>query len=212
MPPTPSSPPGCRAPKAAASPTCWSRAPMASRATISTASCRSRGRAPRRRLQLNKGEANYDPLFPFGYGLTYASAKTGAGAARSFRRQCRDHQCRQLLPQRPQRCRHGSWRCAQDGKTTLVTGNSADSEGGALSLRAVDANGLQEGAAACAGTAMAKPRSRSSAATMPKSVNLERQANADMVLQLQYRVDSRAEGPGDCSRWAAARIAAAPST
>ena len=52
-------------------------------------------------LQLNKGDADYEPLFPLGYGLTYAQAGDGADAARDFRRQCRDHQRRQLLRQRP---------------------------------------------------------------------------------------------------------------
>lgn len=145
-------------------------------------------------LQLNKGQPNYDPLFALGHGLDYASATmvpvlpevSGVNAATT---NAGNYYRRGRSPP--------PWRLVlrQGDKTTVVEGNSADSEGGALSLRAVDANGLQESArrlrwsgggeatVAIVGNADAEP------------VNLERQANADMVLQLQYRVDSAPKGP-----------------
>ena len=52
-------------PKARAWPTCCSAT------TSPPASCRSRGRARWSRSRSTSGDAEYDPQFPFGYGLTY---------------------------------------------------------------------------------------------------------------------------------------------
>lgn len=144
-------------------------------------------------LELNKGQDGYEPLFPLGHGLDYASTQTVAAlpevsgvdasttnAGNYFRRGSAPPPWRLVL-------REGD-------RATAVEGNSAESENGALSLRAVDAGGLQEGgrslrwndggdaAFAIVGSAGAEP------------LNLERQTNADMVLQLQYRVDGAPQG------------------
>ena len=145
-------------------------------------------------LQLNKGDADYAPLFPLGYGLTYAQPATvpllpeisGVNAATT---NAGNYYVNGRTPP--------PWQLAlrQDGKTTLVAGNSAQSEGGAVSLQATDANGIQEGgrrlrwkgggeaAAAIVGNAEAKP------------LDLECQANGEVSLQLQFRVDGAPRGP-----------------
>ncbi|MBC7989302.1 MAG: exo 1,3/1,4-beta-D-glucan glucohydrolase [Luteimonas sp.] len=145
-------------------------------------------------LQLNKGDADYDPLFPLGYGLTYAQPATvpmlpeisGVNAATT---NAGNYYVNGRTPP--------PWQLVlrQDGKMTPVAGNSADSAGGAVSLRATDANGVQEGgrrlrwngsaeaAVAIVGNAEAKP------------LDLERQANGEVSLQWQYRVDRAPQGP-----------------
>jgi beta-glucosidase len=145
-------------------------------------------------LQLNKGEANYDPLFAFGHGPTYASATTvpvlpevsGVNAATTnagnyYRRGSAPPPWRMVL------------RAA--GETTVVEGNSADSAGGVLSLRAIDANGLQEGARRLRWSGDGEATFAIVGSDGAEPVNLERQANADMVLQVQYRVDAAPKGP-----------------
>ena len=145
-------------------------------------------------LQLNKGDADYDPLFALGYGLTYAQATTvpalpeisGVNAATTnagnYFRKGRNVSPWQLV-------------LRQGGKATPATGNSAESEGGALSLRAVDANGLQEGGRRLRWNGSAEAAVAIVGGGDDKSVDLQRQANADMTLQLQYRVDNPPQGP-----------------
>lgn len=145
-------------------------------------------------LQLNKGDAGYDPLFPLGHGLSYAHPAalpvlpevSGVSAATT---NASNYYVNGRAPP--------PWRLElrQGGKTTAVAGNSADSDGGAVSLRATDADGIQEGgrrlrwngsaeaAVAIVGDAEAKP------------LDLERQANGEVSLQWQYRVDSAPQGP-----------------
>jgi beta-glucosidase len=145
-------------------------------------------------LQLNKGGADYDPQFPLGHGLSYAQATTvpllpevsGVSAATT---NAGNYYVNGRTPP--------PWQLAlrQNGKTTVATGNEAASDGGALSLRSTDANGIQEGgrrlrwsggaeaAAAIIGNAEARP------------LDLERQANGEVSLQLQYRVDQAPKGP-----------------
>ncbi|WP_460711055.1 glycoside hydrolase family 3 protein [Lysobacter terrae] len=145
-------------------------------------------------LELNKGQANYDPLFPLGYGLGYAASRdvpalseeSGVSAAAS---NVGNYFSNGRVPP--------PWRfeLRANGKATPVTGNSADADSGALQLRATDAAGLQEGgrrlqwkggseaAFAILGNAGVEP------------LDLERQTNAEMVLQLQYRADSAPKGP-----------------
>jgi len=145
-------------------------------------------------LELNKGQANYDPLFPLGYGLTYASTTSVpmlpevSGVSAATTNAGNYYRNGRSLP---------PWQLAlrQNGKTTLATGNSADSEGGALSLRATDANGIQEGGRRLRWNGSGEASVTVVSSADAKSVNLERQANAEMVLQLQYRVDSAPKGP-----------------
>jgi len=145
-------------------------------------------------LELNKGQANYDPLFPLGYGLTYAStmsvpmlAEVSGVSAATTNAGNYYRNGRSLPP----------WQLVlrQNGKTALATGNSADSDGGALSLRATDANGIQEGGRRLRWNGSGEAAIVVVGNADAKTVNLERQANADMVLQLQYRVDSAPKGP-----------------
>lgn len=144
-------------------------------------------------LELNKGQSGYDPLFALGYGLTYASRQlvpqlpevSGVSAAASNTSNYFGNG-RSLPP----------WQLAlrQGGKSRTVTGNSADSEGGALSLRAIDANNRQEGGRKLTWSGQAEA-ALAIVGEPGKTMNLERQANAEMALQLQYRVDTRPAGP-----------------
>jgi beta-glucosidase len=145
-------------------------------------------------LELNKGQANYAPLFPLGYGLTYASAMTVpmlsevSGVSAATTNAGNYYRNGRSLP---------PWQLVlrQDGKTTLAAGNSADSDGGALSLRATDANGIQEGGRRLRWDGSAEAALAIVGSDDAKSVNLERQANAEMSLEVQYRVDSSPKGP-----------------
>ena len=60
-----SSPHGCRAPKARASPTC-SSATTSRRGKLPVSWPKSASQIP-----INVGDASYDPLFPYGFGLSY---------------------------------------------------------------------------------------------------------------------------------------------
>jgi len=145
-------------------------------------------------LESNQGQADYDPLFPLGHGLSYASTTavpvlpeaSGVNAATTNAGNYFANG-RSMPP----------WQLAlrEDGKTTWASANSADSEGGALSLRATDANGIQEGGRRLRWNGSTEASVAVVGTTEAKSVNLERQANAEMSLQLQYRVDSAPKGP-----------------
>jgi beta-glucosidase len=64
-----------------------------------------------------------------------------------------------------------------------------------LSLRAIDANGLQEGARRLRWSGGGEATFAIVGGEGAEPVNLERQANADMVLQVEYRVDTAPKGP-----------------
>ena len=145
-------------------------------------------------LELNKGQPDYEPLFALGHGLDYGSTTTlpvlpevsGVNAATT---NAGNYYRRGRTPP--------PWRLAlrEDGKATVVEGNRAASASGALSLEAVDANGLQEGGRRLRwnGSGEAEAAIIGSADAGP--LDLQRQANADMVLQVQYRVDAAPKGP-----------------
>jgi beta-glucosidase len=145
-------------------------------------------------LELNKGQPDYEPLFALGHGLDYGSTTTlpvlpevsGVNAATTNA----GNYYRRGRTSPP-------WRLAlrEDGKATVIEGNRAASVSGALSLEAIDANGLQEGGRRLRwnGSRDAEVAIIGSADAGP--LDLQRQANADMVLQLQYRVDAAPQGP-----------------
>lgn len=145
-------------------------------------------------FELNKGRPNYDPLFPLDYGLTYASTEVvpvlpeASGISAAITNAGNYFGNGRNLP---------PWRFVlREGDTTTpVTGNSADSSGRALSLRAVDANGMQEGGRRASWNGKNEATLAIVGQSDAKPLDLERQANAEMVLQLQYRVDSAPKGP-----------------
>jgi len=139
-------------------------------------------------FSLNRGDANYDPLFAYGYGLTYAdrtplaalSEVSGvtAGATNSDRYFVGGNV---IAP----------WRLAlNEGATgVMVEAATAATAGGALSMTSVDANGVQG-----SGRAFVWKGDAATAIIGPP-VDLSRQANGDMALLVQYRVDQKPSGP-----------------
>jgi beta-glucosidase len=132
---------------------------------------------PRRASQapLHKGVAGYDPLFPVGFGLRYGQHAT-------------------LAPLPEESDVAGTvWnvdRYFQRGRTQAPWEFRLAPEGG-IAMRAVDAGGVQEAG-----------RSFSWSGTQPATlaiagapVDLSRQANAELVLRLEYRVDRRPAAP-----------------
>jgi beta-glucosidase len=136
---------------------------------------------------LNRGDARYEPLFAYGYGLTYREGRE--------------------VPRLPEVS--GVTAVAANVDRYLVAGNvvkpwrlllrdahgetaadaaAAQTPSGALRMSAVDASGLQGAGRALTWTAEAKV-----VVTGP-GVDLSRQANGDMTLQVVYRLDQRAKG------------------
>jgi beta-glucosidase len=132
---------------------------------------------PRRADQgpLNRGDANYDPLFPYGYGLTYASMGD--------------------VPRLPEDRPPGVAAGADGvffGRGTLPAGWSLVPSGGAA-LRSVDRRAQEDA------------RSLTFSGTGNQSVTLQavqpldltREANGDMSLVLEYRIDAVPTGAVD---------------
>jgi beta-glucosidase len=120
---------------------------------------------------LNKGQPGYDPLFPLGYGLTYA--KGGHVAA---------------LSEEP-----GIDASASNSSLFIVDGIVAKpfrlETGGSASQKLVDSANRQEGAIQLAFAGNGK------ASVLGPNLTLEREANADMNVEVLYRVDKAATGP-----------------
>ncbi len=118
----------------------------------------------------NIGQAHYDPLFAYGYGLTYRSKVTlpvlseVSGLDASLSNVATYYVPGSVPP---------PWRLASDG---LVT------------VRNIDGAGRQEGARQFAFTGPGSIR-----ITGP-TVDLTRQANAQLSLRIDYRVDTRPNG------------------
>lgn len=144
-------------------------------------------------LELNKGQPGYDPLFPLGYGLTYASRDTvpalpeisGVNAATT---NAGNYYLNGRTPP--------PWRMVlrEGGRTVAVETNAAASASGALSLRAVDAAGRQEGGRQLRWSGQREATVAIVGGPEAKPLDLERQANGDVSLQLQYRVDAAPQG------------------
>lgn len=138
--------------------------------------------------RLNRGDRGYDPLFPYGYGLTYRDRRqigrlsevSGVTAAAS----------------NPDRYFVGGrlaepWRLVvrdAAGETSASAAATA-SPGGALSMAPVDAGGLQGAGRAFVWSGPAEVR------LVGPPVDLSRQANGEVTLQISYRVDQRPSAP-----------------
>jgi beta-glucosidase len=124
---------------------------------------------------LNRGDKDYDPLFAYGYGLTYA-----------------DHRATPTLSEDP-----GVGPTAVTGGDVYFAAGRAvapwrlEAAAGALSIKPTDAEGVQEKGRALswngAGEAVF--------AVAGPPVDLTRQANGDMALSLRFRVDTPPSGP-----------------
>lgn len=139
-------------------------------------------------FDLNRGEANYDPLFAYGYGLTYAdpasvprlseaSGVTGGVANLT------DYFSRGRV--------HAPWRIGltdEGGLARLEATPEGASPSGAVRVAAVDASGVQEAGREVTWTGKAA----ATFAIVGAPVDLSRQTNGDMVATLAYRLDGPA--------------------
>jgi beta-glucosidase len=140
--------------------------------------------------RLNPDEPGYDPLFAYGYGLTYADHRrlphlsedpgVAAGAANTDQYFVGG---KLLAP----------WRLtlADAGGETAVASAEAKSPQAALAVAAIDANGVQGAGRAFAWTGAGE----ASAAIAGPPMDLTRQANGDMALLIQYRLDWKPAAP-----------------
>jgi beta-glucosidase len=135
---------------------------------------------------LNLGQQVYDPLFAYGYGLddhsrvklARLSEDPGVKVAEGHTDQyfVKGHT---LTP----------WRFAlrENGKTTLVPDRAEafSLDGGAIAIAPIDAGGVQEGGRQLTWTGGKGAEVLLTGGT----IDLLRQANADMSLEIEYRVD-----------------------
>ncbi|RAK56887.1 glycoside hydrolase family 3 protein [Phenylobacterium deserti] len=140
--------------------------------------------------RLNRNDPGYDPLFAYGYGLTYADKTRVA--------QLSEVSGVTATSNNPDRYFVGGrfaapWRLAlrDAGGETIATTASASSPRRAVSVAAVDANGVQEAGRALTFTGAGQ----ATAAVTGPSTDLSRQANGDLALLLQYRVDQKPTAP-----------------
>ncbi len=147
---------------------------------------------PRTAVQtpLNVGDANYDPQFAYGYGLTYAdkhdlaplpefSGVSGPSVANA-----------DVFFQKGHALAPWSLRVADAKGGADATVGAATSPGGAVSIKPTDA-GAQESARAATWSGAGEGWI---ALTGP-AADLVRQANGDMAVSLRFRVDRKPEAP-----------------
>lgn len=145
---------------------------------------------PRRadQYRLNRGDPGYDPLFAYGYGLAYGdrtevpALSEDPGVAAGV-----ENLDRYLVGGRVVE----PWRLVlrdAAGEAIAPSAGEAASPGGALSVRLVDAGGVQGAGRAFSWTGPGR------AAFSGPAADLSRQANGDMTLLAAYRVDRRPAG------------------
>ena len=124
---------------------------------------------------LNRGQADYNPLYPFGHGLSYADRRRGD------------------QPRYPEVS--GVDPALANTDSFFVPGREPPpwrfELSGPVSVRSVDAGGRQEGGRqfSFAGTGPGVVRSTGG------SLDLTRQVNAEVTLLIGYRVDARPSAP-----------------
>jgi len=138
--------------------------------------------------RLNRGEPGYDPLFAYGYGLTYRdrspvphlSEDPGVATAPAANVDRYFVGGRAVDP----------WRLVlRDAGGEIAPGPSAvAAPGGALAMQLVDAGGVQGAGRAFAWTGEGR------VSIVGPAVDLSRQANGDMTLLMTYRLDGRPTG------------------
>ncbi|WP_231568167.1 glycoside hydrolase family 3 protein [Novosphingobium malaysiense] len=120
---------------------------------------------------LNKGAAGYDPLFPLGYGLTYATGGHVGPLAEEPGIDASDSNSSTFI---------------EEGIVAKPFQIKADA---GVSHRLVDSADRQEGAIRFAFTSAGK------ASILGPNLTLERESNADMNVEVTYRVDAQAQAP-----------------
>ena len=140
--------------------------------------------------QLNVGQPVYDPLFPYGYGLDGGSSVQVAATSE-------DPGVR--IPQGSIDKYFASgrmfqpWRFAlrENEETSLVPERAEPfGTGGGIAIAPVDASGVQEGGRQVTWNG----KSEAAVLLTGMSLDLLRQANADMSLRIDYRVDEAPKG------------------
>ena len=140
---------------------------------------------------LNVGDANYDPLFPFGYGLTYADAGN----------------LRRLSEERPKNAAAAAdgtvfgrgglpqgWSLGlteEGGVTGPVTGNAGGTATGRLTVAGVDRR-AQEDARRFTWNGTGGAMLQINAA---QPLDITREANGELSLLIEYRVDAKPTAP-----------------
>ncbi|WP_374469990.1 exo 1,3/1,4-beta-D-glucan glucohydrolase [Phenylobacterium sp.] len=137
--------------------------------------------------RLNRGDRGYDPLFAYGYGLTYRDRRPLAALPEvSGVASVAPNPDRYLVAGKVVE----PWRLLlRDAGGEIQAGaGDARSPAGAVSLALVDAAGVQGAGRALTWTGPAQ------AAIAGPAADLTRQANGDMALSITYRVDQRPAG------------------
>jgi beta-glucosidase len=128
--------------------------------------------------QLNFGQPNYDPLFAYGYGLTYADHRVVAPLSEESGVSAADWNVDRYFV---------GGRTPAPWRFTL-----RQEAAGAVSMRSIDADGVQEAGRQFTWTGKS---SASVAVTGSSSIDLARQANGDLSLLIEYRVDEKHTAP-----------------
>ena len=136
---------------------------------------------------LNKGDANYDPLFAYGYGLTYAD-HSDVGKLDETRPEGMDDGAPSSYLAKGQVPTGWSLNLAAIGQTQAVSGNAARTANGALTMTGVDRN-AQEDSRRFQWTGPATVQ-----IAAPQPLDLRRQSNGELSLVVDYRVDSAPQG------------------
>jgi beta-glucosidase len=140
--------------------------------------------------RLNVGQEGYDPLFAYGYGLNDTSSGTVGHLSE-------DPGVRVAQGSTDKYFANGRtpppWRFGlrENGEMSLVPERAEPfSTGGGITIAPIDAGGVQE-----AGRQVTWTGQGDAAVLLTgMSIDLLRQANADMSLQIEYRVDERPSG------------------
>jgi beta-glucosidase len=138
---------------------------------------------------LNVGQGDYDPLFAYGYGLSAKShIRVTALSEVSGVKATQGNTDRYFVAGHTL----APWRFAlqESGRTTFVPDRAEPFSAGGISITPVDAGGLQEGGRQVTWTG----REPGAIILTGMSLDLLRQANADMSLQIDYRVDQAPSG------------------
>jgi beta-glucosidase len=136
---------------------------------------------------LNKGDAGYDPLFPLGFGLTYGDkARLGrlsevSGVTAQAANADQYLVAGKLI---------APWRLIVSDEGGETDGGPASARG-VVDIALVDANNVQGGARAITWNGAGW----GAVSIGGPAVDLTRQANGDMALLIQYRLDKAPSGP-----------------
>ncbi|MEG3152089.1 exo 1,3/1,4-beta-D-glucan glucohydrolase [Sphingomonas sp. ZT3P38] len=138
---------------------------------------------------LNRGDAAYDPLFAFGYGLTYADpgnlSRLSEERPVTATREDGMVFARGTLPP--------GWRfdlAEPSGVAVPVTGNSGATGGGVVRLAGVDRRAQEDARTVTWGAAGGTLR-----ISADKPIDIGRETNAQYSIILEYRIDAAPTGP-----------------